>query len=129
MFENDFLDYCYCHFLPFLKNIVQQVNLRKSSDPPGVYFCSGSLITDKHVLLAAQCLEKYKNIICSSLIPLQYKIFLVFFSNFFRLSNCEISCVTVLLGQTNQYGPSIAITRTISKYLIYSDYNPLNFVN
>ncbi len=59
--KKDFLDCRYCHFLPFLKNIIQQVNLRKSTDPPGVYFCSGSLITDKHVLLAAQCLEKYKN--------------------------------------------------------------------
>jgi secreted trypsin-like serine protease len=46
--------------------------LRKSTDPPGVYFCSGSLISSRHVLLAAQCLERCRSFINLSLIWLRY---------------------------------------------------------
>jgi hypothetical protein len=59
-------------FVFFFNKNVKQVNLRKSTDPAGVYFCSGSLISSRHVLLAAQCLERCRSFINLSLIWLRY---------------------------------------------------------
>ncbi len=50
-------------FFIFKFKMFKQVNLKGISDPAGVFFCSGSLISDLYVLIAAQCLAKYSNFI------------------------------------------------------------------
>ena len=74
------------------------VNLKNSV---GAYFCSGTLVSDSKVLLAAQCLE--------------------------QLSLLDMSGVTVLIGQTSP--TSVQMTRRINKVILHSQYNAANYAN
>ncbi len=111
------------------QKINQQVNLKKSTDPEGVFFCSGSLISEKFVLLAAQCLATYYNIF--QIIFISYFVtFDSFISYFSRMSMISISGVTLQIGQSNEKGPLVAqMKRKISQFVIHNGYNPSNYVN
>jgi len=76
------------------------VALRNSA---GGVFCSGTLLTDSKVLLAAQCLEK--------------------------LSLFELSGVTVLAGMFLSDQSDVQMTRRISKVVLHSRYNAFTFAN
>ncbi|EFX78155.1 hypothetical protein DAPPUDRAFT_105418 [Daphnia pulex] len=69
----------------------------------GSLFCTGSLISDTRVLLAAQCLEK--------------------------LSLYELSTVTVLVGMFKTDQTDVQMTRRISKIFLHSQYNSATYAN
>ncbi|XP_046457506.1 chymotrypsinogen A-like [Daphnia pulex] len=77
------------------------VALQKSTD--GKLFCSGTLISDTKVLLAAQCLE--------------------------ALSLYEISSVTALIGMYLSDQSDVQMTRRITKVVLHDKYNAFNYAN
>ncbi|EFX78393.1 hypothetical protein DAPPUDRAFT_105311 [Daphnia pulex] len=78
------------------------VTLRKYTDRADFYFCSGTLISDSKVLLAASCLEK--------------------------LSLYDMSTVTVLIGLTAE-AMNAQMTRRISKVVLHGQYNAFTYAN
>ncbi|XP_046648259.1 brachyurin-like isoform X2 [Daphnia pulicaria] len=83
------------------------VTLKMDGAAAGVYFCSGTLISDTKVLSAASCLE--------------------------NLSVFKMSQVTVSIGLRAVTGvpppPNVQMTRRIGKVAIHSNYNALKFAN
>ncbi|XP_046457647.1 transmembrane protease serine 11D-like [Daphnia pulex] len=76
------------------------VALKKSDDS---LFCSGTLISDTRVLLAAQCLEK--------------------------MSLFELSGVTVLVGMFLTDQSDVQMTRRISKLFLHRQFNAATYAN
>ncbi|XP_046458167.1 chymotrypsinogen A-like [Daphnia pulex] len=76
------------------------VALKKSD---GSLFCTGSLISDTRVLLAAQCLEK--------------------------MSLFQFSTVTILVGMFSVDQSDVQMTRRISKMFLHRQYNSATYAN
>ena len=84
------------------------VTLRTFDADPGVFFCSGTLISDSKVLLAASCLED--------------------------MSLFELSGVTVLIGLSPSTdaanpAPNVQMTRRINKMVLHNQYNAFTYAN
>ena len=85
------------------------VTLKMDTAAPGVFFCSGTLISDSKVLLAASCLE--------------------------NLSLNKLAQVTVLIGLraaaagAADPAPRVPMTRRIGKIAIHNRFNALSFAN
>ncbi|XP_046648370.1 chymotrypsinogen A-like [Daphnia pulicaria] len=69
----------------------------------GSLFCSGSLVSDTRILLAAQCFEK--------------------------MSLHEMSGVTVLVGMHKADQSDVQMTRRISKVILHNRYNTFTYAN
>ncbi|EFX78386.1 hypothetical protein DAPPUDRAFT_246341 [Daphnia pulex] len=85
---------------PFLVILKKYVPVADYEDDGGGYFCSGSLISDTKVLLAANCLEK--------------------------MSVYEMSRFSVLVGVAS---PVVQMTRRISKVVLHSKFNAATYAN